>query len=97
MRLQGWEWIIILAIVLLLWGAPKLPALAKSAAQSMRIFKKEEKGAGKNHVHYVEQTVKVTMTKSEFYQYMTSSKEQIEVIAEEKRYNSKDCVMVSSM
>jgi sec-independent protein translocase protein TatA len=40
-RLQGWEWIIILAIVLLLWGAPKLPALAKSAAQSMRIFKKE--------------------------------------------------------
>jgi sec-independent protein translocase protein TatA len=41
MRLQGWEWIIILAIVLLLWGAPKLPALAKSAAQSMRIFRKE--------------------------------------------------------
>ncbi len=40
MRLQGWEWIIILAIVLLLWGAPKLPALAKSAAQSMRIFRK---------------------------------------------------------
>jgi sec-independent protein translocase protein TatA len=40
-RLQGWEWIIILAIVLLLWGAPKLPALAKSAAQSLRIFKKE--------------------------------------------------------
>ena len=41
MRLQGWEWIIILAIVLLLWGAPKLPALAKSAAQSMRIVRKE--------------------------------------------------------
>ncbi|MFM1994325.1 MAG: twin-arginine translocase TatA/TatE family subunit [Actinomycetota bacterium] len=41
MRLQGWEWIIILAIVLLLWGAPKLPALAKSVAQSLKIFKKE--------------------------------------------------------
>jgi sec-independent protein translocase protein TatA len=41
MRLQGWEWIIILAIVLLLWGAPKLPALAKSMAQSLKIFKKE--------------------------------------------------------
>ena len=41
MRLQGWEWIIILAIVLLLWGAPKLPGLAKSMAQSLRIFKKE--------------------------------------------------------
>ena len=46
MRLQGWEWIIILAIVLLLWGAPKLPALAKSAAQSMRIFKKEINRSG---------------------------------------------------
>lgn len=43
MRLQGWEWIIILAIVLLLWGAPKLPGLAKSLAQSMRIFRKEIK------------------------------------------------------
>ena len=43
MRLQGWEWIIILVIVLLLWGAPKLPGLAKSLAQSMRIFKKEIK------------------------------------------------------
>jgi sec-independent protein translocase protein TatA len=48
MRLQGWEWIIILAIVLLLWGAPKLPALAKSAAQSMRIFKKEINRSGES-------------------------------------------------
>jgi sec-independent protein translocase protein TatA len=43
MRLQGWEWIIILAIVLLLWGGPKLPGLAKSLAQSMRVFRKEIK------------------------------------------------------
>ena len=43
MRLQGWEWIIILAIVLLIWGGPKLPGLAKSLAQSMRIFRKEIK------------------------------------------------------
>jgi sec-independent protein translocase protein TatA len=43
MRLQGWEWIIILVIVLLLWGGPKLPGLAKSLAQSMRIFRKEIK------------------------------------------------------
>mgnify|MGYP000361856095 FL=1 len=39
--LRGWEWVIILVIVLLLWGAPKLPALAKSLGQSMKIFKKE--------------------------------------------------------
>ncbi|MEY4714418.1 MAG: hypothetical protein RIQ37_748 [Actinomycetota bacterium] len=43
MRPGTWEWIIILAIVLLIWGAPKLPGLAKSVAQSMRIFKKEIK------------------------------------------------------
>ena len=56
MRLQGWEWIIILAIVLLLWGAPKLPALAKSAAQSMRIFKKEINKNGEPTVTPVENT-----------------------------------------
>jgi hypothetical protein len=53
----------------------------------MRIFKKEEKGAGLNHGHYAEQKAKLTMTKSEFYQYMTSSREQIdkiEVLAEKK-------------
>jgi sec-independent protein translocase protein TatA len=43
MRLQGWEWIIILVIVLLLWGAPKLPALAKSMGQSLKIFRGEMK------------------------------------------------------
>jgi len=40
MKLNGWEWIIILVIVLLFWGAPKLPGLAKSLAQSMKVFKK---------------------------------------------------------
>ena len=42
-NLQGWHLIIILAIVLLLFGAPKLPALARSVGQSMRIFKGEVK------------------------------------------------------
>jgi sec-independent protein translocase protein TatA len=48
MRLNGWEWIIILVIVLLLWGGPKLPGLAKSLAQSLRIFKSEIKSDDKN-------------------------------------------------
>ncbi|MEN9749709.1 MAG: hypothetical protein RL149_787 [Actinomycetota bacterium] len=43
MNLRGWEWIIILAIVLLLWGAPKLPGLAKSLGESIRVFRKEMK------------------------------------------------------
>ncbi|CAB4538093.1 unannotated protein [freshwater metagenome] len=54
MRLQGWEWIIILAIVLLLWGAPKLPALAKSMAQSLKIFKKETSKTGEPETTTVE-------------------------------------------
>ena len=44
--LEGWHFIIILVIVLLLWGAPKLPGLAKSLGQSMRIFRKEMKTLG---------------------------------------------------
>ncbi len=37
----GWHLIAILLIVVLLFGAPKLPALARSIATSMKIFKTE--------------------------------------------------------
>jgi sec-independent protein translocase protein TatA len=40
-NLSGSHLIVILFIILLLFGAPKLPALAKSLGQSMRILKKE--------------------------------------------------------
>ena len=40
-NLSGPTMIIILVIVLLLFGAPKLPGLAKSIGQSMKILKKE--------------------------------------------------------
>ncbi|WP_394161361.1 Sec-independent protein translocase subunit TatA [Galactobacter valiniphilus] len=36
-------WIIIIVLVLLLFAAPKLPKLARSLGQSMRIFKSEMK------------------------------------------------------
>jgi len=42
-NLSGWHLLIIIAIVLLLFGAPKLPGLARSLGQSMRIFKSEVK------------------------------------------------------
>ena len=41
--LTGWHALILLAIILLLFGAPKLPALARSLGQSMKIFRSEIK------------------------------------------------------
>ncbi len=40
-NLTGWHLLILLAVVLLLFGAPKLPGLARSIGQSMRIFRGE--------------------------------------------------------
>lgn len=43
-NLSGPTLLVILFIVLLLFGAPKLPALAKSLGQSMKILKQEVGG-----------------------------------------------------
>ncbi len=40
-NLTGWHALIILAIVLLVFGAAKLPALARSVGQSVRILRDE--------------------------------------------------------
>jgi sec-independent protein translocase protein TatA len=45
-NLNGWHAIILLAVILLLFGAPRIPALARSLGQSMRIFKSEVKTQG---------------------------------------------------
>lgn len=42
-NLSGWHLLIILAVVLLLFGAPRLPALSRSIGQSLRIFRSETK------------------------------------------------------
>ncbi len=39
-----WEMVIILAIVILIFGAAKLPELARGTGQALRIFKSETKG-----------------------------------------------------
>jgi sec-independent protein translocase protein TatA len=41
---QGMEWLVILAIVILVFGAAKLPDLARGTGQALRIFKNETKG-----------------------------------------------------
>ena len=35
----GWEWIVILVVILLLFGGSRLPQLAKSIGQSKRAFR----------------------------------------------------------
>lgn len=40
-NLGGWTGLIVLVLIILLFGAPKLPALAKSLGQSLKIFKSE--------------------------------------------------------
>ncbi|CAB4895695.1 MAG: twin-arginine translocase TatA/TatE family subunit [Actinobacteria bacterium] len=42
-NLNGWHLIIIIAVIVLLFGAPKLPGLARSLGQSLRIFRGEMK------------------------------------------------------
>ncbi|GAB3550408.1 hypothetical protein GCM10027404_17590 [Arthrobacter tumbae] len=41
MRPEGWHILIIIVIAIVLFGAPKLPGLARSVGQSLRIFKSE--------------------------------------------------------
>lgn len=40
---QWQSWLIVLAVVLVLFGATRLPALSKSLGQSIKIFRKEIK------------------------------------------------------
>lgn len=40
-NLTGWHALVILAIVLLVFGSAKLPALARSVGQSVKILKDE--------------------------------------------------------
>lgn len=41
---QGAEWIVILAIVILVFGAAKLPEIARGTGQALRIFRAETEG-----------------------------------------------------
>jgi sec-independent protein translocase protein TatA len=41
---EGAEWLVILVIVILVFGAAKLPDLARGTGQALRIFKAETKG-----------------------------------------------------
>lgn len=40
----GWEIVLIVLVIVLLFGAKKLPELARGTGQALRIFKSETKG-----------------------------------------------------
>lgn len=41
---EPWFWIVVLVVIILLFGATRLPNVAKSVGQSMRVFRREVKG-----------------------------------------------------
>lgn len=41
---SGWHWLIVVIALVALFGANKLPQLARSVGQSARIFKAETRG-----------------------------------------------------
>ena len=44
--LSGWHLVILLVVVIVLFGATKLPTAARALGQSIRIFKTEISGSG---------------------------------------------------
>lgn len=48
-QLRGWEWLIIVALILLLFGAKRLPDAARGLGRSLRIFKAETKGLAEDN------------------------------------------------
>lgn len=42
--MQGWQIVIVVAVILLLFGAKRLPEMARGVGRSLKIFKAETKG-----------------------------------------------------
>ncbi len=43
MRPEGWHLVIVIVLAIVLFGAPRLPGMARSVGQSLRIFRSEVK------------------------------------------------------
>ncbi|AIG64138.1 hypothetical protein CATYP_05295 [Corynebacterium atypicum] len=54
-NLGGWELLIIVLVIVLLFGAKKLPDAARSLGRSMRIFRSEVKEMGNDDAPSAEQ------------------------------------------
>ena len=47
---SGWHWLVLALVVLLLFGAKKMPDMARALGRSMRILKAETKGLREDDV-----------------------------------------------
>ncbi len=65
-NLKGWEWLIIVALILLLFGAKRLPDAARGLGRSLRIFKAETKGLADstNSVTFVEESDSISASET---------------------------------
>lgn len=62
-----WEILIIVLVVVLLFGAKKLPDAARSIGRSMRIFKSEVKEMGNDDQPQQDQQGQITQGQQEFW------------------------------
>jgi sec-independent protein translocase protein TatA len=60
----GWEWLIIIGVLVLLFGAKRLPEMARSVGQSARVFKGEMKGLKDDEGHNAPQGAPQPRTRS---------------------------------
>lgn len=45
-NLEGWHIVVLLVVIVLVFGASRLPGVAKAAGQSLKIFRNEMKDLG---------------------------------------------------
>jgi sec-independent protein translocase protein TatA len=81
-NLKGWEWLIIVALILLLFGAKRLPDAARGLGRSLRIFKAETKGLVNNESDEEVKAVEPKSTDSKAVQAGASDSIIIEVSTE---------------
>lgn len=85
-NLSGWHLVIIVFVILLLFGAPKLPGLARSLGQSMKIFKKEvtdtDSGIDGSEAHTAESAEDTSASGSKKTSSKSSTKKKVDTDTE---------------
>jgi sec-independent protein translocase protein TatA len=73
-NLKGWEWLIIVALILLLFGAKRLPDAARGLGRSLRIFKAETKGLTESSDSPADSTARESLSAQESKAVTSSEK-----------------------